>query len=41
VSTYPWKANPEQTTIVLRHVGAFLKANAPAAAQQPLAAAAQ
>jgi len=29
VSTYPWKANPEQTTIVLRHVRTFLKANRP------------
>jgi len=29
VSTYPWKANPEQTTIALRHVRTFLKANTP------------
>jgi pimeloyl-ACP methyl ester carboxylesterase len=42
VSLYPWKANPEQIEIALRHVGAFLKAHRPAAAAaQPLAAAAQ
>ena len=42
VSIYPWKANPEQIQLALRHVRAFLKANRPAsAAQQPLAAAAQ
>jgi pimeloyl-ACP methyl ester carboxylesterase len=42
VSLYPWKANPEQIQLALRHVRAFLKANRPAsAAQQPLAAAAQ
>jgi pimeloyl-ACP methyl ester carboxylesterase len=42
VSMYPWKANPEQITIALRHVGTFLKANTPvAAAQRPMAAAAQ
>src|SRR5205823_12313708 len=42
VSLYPWKANPEQITIALRHVGTFLKANTPAAAaQRPMAAAAQ
>jgi pimeloyl-ACP methyl ester carboxylesterase len=42
VSLYPWKANPEQIQLVLRHVRAFLKANRPAsAARQPLAAAAQ
>jgi pimeloyl-ACP methyl ester carboxylesterase len=41
VSLYPWKANPEQITIALRYVGTFLKANAPVAAQQPMAAAAQ
>jgi pimeloyl-ACP methyl ester carboxylesterase len=29
VSTYPWKANPEQIEIVLRHVRTFLKANQP------------
>src|SRR5580704_12741547 len=42
VSIYPWKANPEQIQLALRHVHAFLKANRPAsAAQQRLAAAAQ
>ena len=42
VSIYPWKANPEQIQLALRHARAFLKANQPAsAAQQPLAAAAQ
>jgi pimeloyl-ACP methyl ester carboxylesterase len=30
VSTYPWKANPEQIEIALRHVRTFLKANRPA-----------
>jgi pimeloyl-ACP methyl ester carboxylesterase len=29
VSTYPWKANPEQIEIALRHVRTFLKANQP------------
>jgi pimeloyl-ACP methyl ester carboxylesterase len=41
VSMYPWKANPEQIRIALRHVTTFLNANRPAAAQRPLAAAAQ
>ncbi len=41
VSLYPWKANPEQIQLALRHVGTFLKANRPVAARQPLAAAAQ
>ena len=41
VSIYPWKANPEQIQLALRHVGTFLKANRPAVARQPLAAAAQ
>ena len=42
VSLYPWKANPEQIQLALRHVRAFLKANRPAsAAQRPMAAAAQ
>ena len=41
VSLYPWKANPEQIQLALRHIGTFLKANAPAAAARPLAAAAQ
>jgi pimeloyl-ACP methyl ester carboxylesterase len=42
VSIYPWKANPEQIQLALRHVHAFLKAHRPAAgATQALAAAAQ
>ena len=41
VSLYPWKANPEQIQLALRHIGTFLRANAPAAAARPLAAAAQ
>jgi pimeloyl-ACP methyl ester carboxylesterase len=41
LSLYPWKANPEQIRIALRHVSTFLKANRPAVARQPLAAAAQ
>jgi len=42
VSIYPWKANPEQIQLALRHVRAFLKAHRPAsAADRPLAAAAQ
>ncbi len=41
VSLYPWKANPEQIQLALRHVRAFLKAHRPAAAQQAMAAAAQ
>jgi pimeloyl-ACP methyl ester carboxylesterase len=42
VSLYPWKANPEQIQLALRHVGAFLKANrSAAAASAHLAAAAQ
>jgi hypothetical protein len=40
VSIYPWKANPEQIQLALRHVRAFLKAHRPAT-QQSLAAAAQ
>jgi pimeloyl-ACP methyl ester carboxylesterase len=42
VSLYPWKANPEQIQLALRHVRAFLKAYRPAAAAaRPMAAAAQ
>ena len=42
VSIYPWKANPEQIQLALRHIGTFLRANQPALqARQPLAAAAQ
>jgi hypothetical protein len=40
VSLYPWKTNPEQIQLALRHMGAFLKAYRPAsAAQQPAMAA--
>ena len=40
LSMYPWKANPEQIRIALRHVCTFLKANTPAAhAQRPALAA--
>jgi pimeloyl-ACP methyl ester carboxylesterase len=41
VSLYPWKANPEQIQLALRHIGTFLHANREAVAVQPLAAAAQ
>src|SRR5437016_4917458 len=41
VSLYPWKANPGQIRIALRHVNAFLKANTPAAQAQRPALAAQ
>ena len=41
LSMYPWKANPEQIELALRHIGTFLRANRPAVAAQPLAAAAQ
>ena len=42
VSIYPWKANPEQIQLALRHIGTFLRAHQPALqAHQPLAAAAQ
>jgi hypothetical protein len=42
VSLYPWKANPEQIQLAVRHIGTFLKANRPASqAQQPVRAAAQ
>ncbi|HXP05838.1 MAG TPA: alpha/beta hydrolase [Stellaceae bacterium] len=42
VSMYPWKANPEQVSLAVRHIGTFLKANRPASqAQQPVRAAAQ
>jgi pimeloyl-ACP methyl ester carboxylesterase len=41
VSLYPWKMSPIQIQIALRHVRAFLDTNRPAAAAQPLAAAAQ
>jgi pimeloyl-ACP methyl ester carboxylesterase len=41
VSLYPWKMNPRQIQLALRHVRAFLNTNRPAAAAQPFAAAAQ
>jgi pimeloyl-ACP methyl ester carboxylesterase len=41
VSLYPWKVNPEQIQLALRHIGTFLKANTPAVAARPMAAAAQ
>ncbi len=41
VSLYPWKMNPLQIQVALRHVRAFLNTNRPAVATQPLAAAAQ
>jgi pimeloyl-ACP methyl ester carboxylesterase len=42
MSLYPWKMNPVQIQVALRHVRSFLKTNTPAAAAQPrLAAAAQ
>jgi pimeloyl-ACP methyl ester carboxylesterase len=41
VSLYPWKMSPIQIQIALRHVRSFLNTNRPAAATQPLAAAAQ
>jgi hypothetical protein len=41
VSLYPWKMSPIQIQIALRHVRGFLNTNRPAAAAQPLAAAAQ
>jgi hypothetical protein len=41
VSLYPWKANPKQIQIALRHVRGFLRDNRPVAAAQHLSAAAQ
>src|SRR5579862_6676985 len=41
VSLYPWKANPKQIAIALRHVRGFLRDNRAAAGAQPLAAAAK
>ena len=41
VTLYPWKANPKQIQIALRHVRGFLRENRPAAAAQPFAAAAK
>src|SRR3954452_24076832 len=39
VTLYPWKANPTQIQIALRHVRGSLRENRPAAAARPLAAA--
>ena len=41
VTLYPWKANPKQIQIALRHVRGFLRENRPVAAAQPFAAAAK
>jgi len=41
VSLYPWKANPRQVRIALRHVLGFLRQNRPVAATRSLGAAAQ
>jgi len=41
VTLYPWKANPTQIQLALRHVRGFLRENRPATAAQPLAAAAK
>ena len=41
VTLYPWKANPKQIQIALRHVRGFLRENRPAAAARPFAAAAK
>jgi hypothetical protein len=41
VTLYPWKANPKQIQLALRHVRGFLRDNRPVAAARPMAAAAQ
>ncbi len=41
VSLYPWKDTPDKIPLAVRHVRTFLKANRPAAAARPMAAAAQ
>jgi pimeloyl-ACP methyl ester carboxylesterase len=41
VSLYPWKDTPDKIPLAVRHIRTFLKANRPAAAAQPMAAAAQ
>jgi hypothetical protein len=41
VSLYPWKDTPDKIPLAVRHIRTFLKAHRPAAAAQPLAAAAQ
>src|SRR5437899_8858551 len=39
VSLYPWKDTPDKIPLAVRHVRTFLRANRPAAAAQPMAAA--
>jgi pimeloyl-ACP methyl ester carboxylesterase len=41
VSLYPWKANPKQIQIALRHIRGFLRDNRPVVPARPLGAAAQ
>jgi pimeloyl-ACP methyl ester carboxylesterase len=41
VSLYPWKDTPDKIPLAVRHIRTFLRANRPAAAAQPMAAAAQ
>jgi pimeloyl-ACP methyl ester carboxylesterase len=41
VSLYPWKDTPDKIPLAVRHIRTFLKANRPAAAARPMAAAAQ
>src|SRR5579863_211331 len=41
VSLYPWKDTKDKIPLAVRHIRTFLKANRPAAAAQPMAAAAQ
>ena len=41
VSLYPWKDTPDKIPLAVRHIRTFLKANRPAAAAQPIRAAAQ
>jgi len=41
VTLYPWKANPKQIQLGLRHVRGFLRDNRPVAAARPMATAAQ
>jgi len=41
VSLYPWKDTPDKIPLAVRHIRTFLRANRPAAAARPMAAAAQ
>ena len=41
VSLYPWKDTPDKIPLAVRHIRTFLRAHRPAAAHQPMAAAAQ